>query len=115
MYAYGTFYDRIGEERIKIKLDDAELKPLVKARKADDDTFDDLWDEYEKKHNDSIRMFVTLTGLRIQLEEEGKVTGTFVSDEEEWLIAYGSNEAKVKKAYAKAADQHGIEEDDWEE
>lgn len=115
MYAFGTFYDRIGEERIKVLIDDADVKALVAASKKGEDELNEAADDLLERYK-GITKYVAITGLVGHITEHQKATGTFVADDEEWLIAYGKSEEAVKKAYYKVEEEyHGADDDDWEE
>lgn len=112
MYVYGNFYDRFDVERVKIKLDDAEVAALAAAYAEGEEAYEDAYENFNEKH-DGIGHYITLSALGSRLEDVGHLNGTFVADEEEWLLACGPSEDEVKKAFAEAV----VEEDDgdWDE
>ena len=116
MYVFGIFFGRHNDERIKIKLDSDVVKTLVKTFKKDRGEFEIMWEEYTERIDTNIRMYVVLSALYTHIVEGGDAKGTFVCDDEEWLLAFGKSQKKVKKAYSKAEAKYPIEEEcGWEE
>ena len=120
MYAYGTFYDRVGDERIKIIISDDVVNTLLEARKQSDEEYEAVSEKVFEEHvkKAGVKKFVAYGGLMSAIGDTdgGAIADPIIADEEEFLIAYGYDEEGVKAAYYAAEEEYRENADgEWDD